>query len=75
MADPLSKRKRKTTAQEPTLFLNLMVLEEFIDSRELVRKLTLERVPEFLPGESPSHTVKYEVDLGLRRPVRARSAA
>ena len=75
LADPLSKRERKTATQEPTLLLNPKVLEEFIDSRELVRKLTLERVPEFLPGESPSHTVKYEVDLGLRRPVRACSAA
>ena len=75
MADPLNKREWKTTTQEPTLLLNPKVLEEFIDSWELVRKLTFERVPEFLPGKSPFHTVKYDVDLGLRRPIRAHSAA
>ena len=75
LADPLPKREWKTTTQEPTLLLNPKVLEEFIDSWELVRKLTLERVPEFLPGESPSHTFQYEVDLGLGRPIHARPAA
>ena len=59
LADLLSKREWDTTTQEPTLLLNPKVLEEFIDSWELVRKLTFEGVPEFLPGESPSHTIKY----------------
>ena len=75
LADLLPKRERKPTTQEPTLLLNPKVLEEFIDSWELVRKLTLERVPEFLQGKFPSHTFQYEVDLGLGRPIRARSAA
>ena len=75
LADLLSKREWDTTTQEPTLLLNPKVLEEFIDSWTLVRKLTFEGVPEFLPGKSPSHTFQYEVDLGLGRPIRACSTA
>ena len=75
LVDLLPKREWKTTTQEPTLLLNPKVLEEFIDSWELVRKLTLKRVPEFLPGMSPSHTFQYNVDMGLGRPICAHSAA
>ena len=71
LADPSLKRKKKSTTQEPTLLLSTKTQKEFIDSHILMGKFTLERVPEFLPGKSPSHTLKNEVDLGFRRPISA----
>lgn len=50
-------------------------MEEFIDPCKLVRKLTVERVPEFLPGKSPSHTIKYEMDLSFRGSIFTHSIA